>query len=193
MKTDDKVALITGASKGIGKAIAIGLAQLNYQTVLIGRNNDDLIEVAKEINEKFGTKPTIAKLDITNSDAVKSTIQTIIKEHNRIDVLVNNAGVYFDGSVDISETDFTTMVETNLTAQFVVLKEIVPIMKSQKFGYIFNVASRAGKIGFVGNGAYSASKFGLVGLNESLYRELVPLGISVTALCPGLGKYQNGR
>lgn len=179
-----KIAIITGASKGIGKAIAIGLAQLNFQTVLIGRNKDDLIKVAREINEKFGTKPTIAKLDITNSDTVKSTIRTITNKFNTIDVLVNNAGVYFDGSVDISEADLAKILETNLTAQFSVLKEVVPVMKSQKSGYIFNVASRAGKIGFVGSGAYSASKFGLVGLNGALYRELVPLGISVTALCP---------
>jgi len=76
------------------------------------------------------------------------------------------------------------MLDTNLTAQFVFLQAIVPIMKEQKSGYIFNVASRAGKIGFAGSGGYNASKFGLVGLNESLYRELVPLGIRVTALCP---------
>ena len=77
------------------------------------------------------------------------------------------------------------MLDTNLTAQFVFLSAVIPVMKEQKSGYIFNVASRAGKIGFAGSGGYSASKFGLVGLNESLYRELTPLGISVTALCPG--------
>lgn len=185
MNLDNKVAIITGAGKGIGKAISLGLAQLNYQTILIGRNRDDLEEVASEINEKWGLKALIYKLDITNSKSVKNTINTIVKEFGRIDILVNNAGIFFEGSTTISEENFRKMLDTNLTAQFVILKEVVPIMKKQKSGYIFNVASRAGKIGFAGNGSYGASKFGLVGLNESLYRELVPLGISVTALCPG--------
>lgn len=185
MQLKNKIAIITGASKGIGRAIATGLASLNYQTVIMGRNHDDLIKVASEIDEKWGIKPIISNVDITDTHSVKKTITKIKKELGQIDVLVNNAGIFFDGSVDISEADFTKMIETNLTAQFVILKEVVPIMKAQKSGYIFNVASRAGKIGFAGSGAYSASKFGLVGLNEALYRELVPLGISVTALCPG--------
>lgn len=186
MNSNKKIAIVSGASKGIGKAISLGLAQLKYQTILIGRNRTDLQEVAEEITISGGISPRIIQMDITDSDAVKISIENIQKEYGRIDVLVNNAGIYFDGSSeDISEKDFTQMLQTNLTAQFSFLKEVVPIMKLQKSGYIFNVASRAGKIGFAGSGAYSASKFGLVGLNESLYRELNPLGISVTALCPG--------
>lgn len=185
MDQKNKVAIITGAGKGIGKAIAIGLANLRYQTILIGRNKNDLAKVALSISKNLEYNPEAIQLDITNSDNVKTAISEIYKKYNRIDILVNNAGIYIDGSADISETNFTKMLETNLTAQFVFLHEIVPIMKKQKSGYIFNVASRAGKIGFAESGAYSASKFGLVGLNESLYRELVPLGISVTALCPG--------
>lgn len=185
MNTLTKVAIITGASKGIGKAIAIGLAGMNYQTVLIGRNKNELENVSRIILENSGTAPVLLDLDITDSEKVRKTIQKIIKNWGRIDVLVNNAGVYFDGSTSISETDFRNMLETNLTAQFVFLQEVVPIMKRQKSGYIFNVASRSGKVGFAGSGAYNATKFGLVGLSESLYRELVPLGIKITALCPG--------
>jgi 3-oxoacyl-[acyl-carrier protein] reductase len=183
--TSNKVAIITGANKGIGKAIATGLAQMDYQVVLIGRNKTDLEAVAQQIIDSKNISPKIIQLDITDSVSVKITINQVMDEFGRIDILVNNAGVYFDGSVDISETEFSKMLETNLTAQFVFLREVVPVMKEQKSGSIFNVASRAGKIGFAGGGGYSASKFGLVGLNESLYRELSPLGISVTALCPG--------
>lgn len=185
MEGRSKIAIITGASKGIGKAIAFGLARLNYQTILIGRDRNELLEVSEEIHNKNGFKPTVSQLDITNSNLVKQNIRAIKKEYGRIDILVNNAGIFFDGSTDITEEDFSKMLETNLTAQLTMLKEVVPVMKNQKSGYIFNIASRAGKIGFAGHGAYCASKFGLVGLNESLYRELVPLGISVTALCPG--------
>ena len=182
---ENEIAIITGAGKGIGKAIALGLAKLNYQTVLIGRNAMDLENVSREIVLSNGLTPIICQLDITDSEKVRHTIQYILKRYNRIDVLVNNAGIYVDGSTDVSEENFRKMLDTNLTAQFIFLQEIVPVMKKQKSGNIFNVASRAGKIGFVGSGGYNASKFGLVGLNESLYRELVPLGIRVTAICPG--------
>lgn len=181
-----KTAIITGASKGIGKAISLGLAAMNYQTILIGRNKNDLENVATQIVDEGGVLPKIIQLDITDAEAVKTAVQKIHLEFGRIDILVNNAGIYVDGSSDdITEMDFSKMLETNLIAQFLLLKQIVPILKAQKSGYIFNVASRAGKVGFAGSGAYSASKFALVGLSESLYRELNPLGISVTALCPG--------
>ena len=185
MNEKNKVAIITGASKGIGKAIAIGLAKMEYQTVLIGRNKKDLNEVVQSISVNSEQKPLAIQLDITNSESVKTIVSEIHRKYGRIDILVNNAGIYFDGSSDISETDFSKMIETNLTAQYVFLSEVVPIMKQQNSGNIFNVASRSGKVGFSGSGAYSASKFGLVGFSESLYRELVPLEISVTALCPG--------
>lgn len=176
-----KTAVVTGAGKGIGKAIAKGLAQLDYLTILAGRNKQNLGQVAQEI----GSNAKVLQLDITDKPAVKAAVAKIVAENGSIDILVNNAGIHFSGSVDIEEDEFEKMLETNLTAQYRVLKEVVPIMKAQKSGYIFNVASRSGKIGFAGGGAYSASKFALVGLSESLYRELNPLGIKVTALCPG--------
>jgi len=180
-----KVAIITGAGKGIGKAIAIGLSKLNYQTILIGRNKKDLENVANEIVSGKGMSPVIYVIDITDSNKVRTTIRQILEKFRQIDILVNNAGIYFDGSIELSEENFRKMLDTNLTAQFVFLQEVVPVMKQQKSGYIFNIASRAGKVGFAGSGGYNASKFGLVGLNESLYRELVPQGIKVTAICPG--------
>ena len=182
---NNQVALITGASKGIGKAISFGLAELGYQTILIGRNKEDLESVLKEISKKGGNEPAIFQLDITNTAEAKSIIKQIIEKYKRIDVLVNNAGIYFGGSSEISEDHFRKMLETNLTAQFIFLNVVIPVMKKQGSGYIFNVASRAGKVGFADSGGYSASKFGLVGLSHSLYRELNPHGIRVTALCPG--------
>ncbi len=180
-----KVAVITGAGKGIGRAIALGLSKMNIQTVLIGRNKSDLNKVSEEIKSVLEMAPLIFSLDITNSDMIRETVHSILNQFGRIDILVNNAGIHFNGSLEVQEEDFRKMLDTNLTAQFVFLQEVVPVMKKQKSGFIFNVASRAGKIGFAGSGGYNASKFGLVGLNESLYRELVPLGIRVIALCPG--------
>jgi NAD(P)-dependent dehydrogenase (short-subunit alcohol dehydrogenase family) len=111
-------------------------------------------------------------------------VNEVMKQYGRIDILVNNAGTHFGGSLDLPEQDFKSMMDTNLVAQLVFAQEVVPVMKKQQSGYIFNVASRSGKVGFAGSGGYCASKFGLVGLNESLYRELTPQRIKVTALCP---------
>jgi 3-oxoacyl-[acyl-carrier protein] reductase len=179
-----RTAIITGASKGIGKAMAAGLAELEYQTILIGRNRKDFKSVSEEITSKGFAEPGVYELDITDSEKVKETVAEIVEKYDRIDILVNNAGIYFDGTLELPETDFIKLLDTNLTAQFVILQEVVPLMKKQKSGYIFNVASRSGKVGFAGSGGYCASKFGLLGLNESLYRELTPQGIKVTALCP---------
>lgn len=185
MDSNVKVALVTGATKGIGKAIALGLAHLNYRLILIGRNKKNLEQVSDGIKKISGLAPLNFQLDITNTVAVNEVVEAIISQNGRIDILVNNAGIYFDGTLSLSETDFKTMLNTNLTAQLMLAQAVVPVMKKQQSGYIFNVASRSGKIGFAGSGGYNASKFGLVGLSESLYRELTPQGIKVTALCPG--------
>ena len=185
MDVNNKVAIVTGASKGIGKAAALGLAKMNYRLVIIGRNEKELEQVADEIKNISGKNPLSFQLDITNTNTVNNTITEIVNKTGRIDILVNNAGIYFNGTLSISEADFKTMLDTNLTAQLLLTQAVVPQMQKQKSGYIFNVASRSGKIGFAESGGYSASKFGMVGLSESLYRELTPQGIKVTALCPG--------
>jgi len=185
MNTTKKVALVTGANRGIGKAVAIGLAKTGYQVVLTGRKKSDLEKVAEEIKNNQSPSPLVFKLDITNSTQISEIIDKIIKETGQIDVLVNNAGIFFGGSLSLSEEKFKALLDTNLSAQFVILKEVVPIMKKQKSGYIFNISSRAGKIGFAGNAGYVASKFGLVGLSHSFCRELTPQGIKVTVICPG--------
>lgn len=184
METTSKVAIITGASKGIGKAIAIGFGKMKFQTVLIGRNQNDLKTVSDEITNSGGHLPSRFSMDITDSKKVKETVNEVVKQYGRIDILVNNAGIHFGGSLDLPEQNFKKMLNTNLVAQLVFVQEVAPMMKKQQSGYIFNVASRSGKVGFAGSGGYSASKFGLLGLNESLYRELTPQGIKVTALCP---------
>lgn len=185
MIIEKRIAVITGAGKGIGEAVAYGLANMGFQTVLIGRKAEDLERVTRNIRNDGGLSPSVRLLDITDTDKMKAVVQAIIADFGRIDVLVNNAGIYADGTLDISDTDFRAMIETNLLAQFNLTKTIVPQMKKQKMGYVFNVVSRSGKVGFAGSGGYSASKFAMLGFSESLYRELTPQGIKVTALCPG--------
>jgi NAD(P)-dependent dehydrogenase (short-subunit alcohol dehydrogenase family) len=182
------LAIITGAGRGIGKTCALGLASLGYQTVLIARNKNRLKEVAEEIlnnNSEEVPKPVIIEMDVADFDKTETAIQSVIKKFRRVDVLVNSAGIFYDGTSSISVKEFEELLATNLTAAFGLIKAVVPVMKKQGRGYIFNIASRAGKIGFADSGGYNASKFGLVGLSESLYRELSEFGILVTAICPG--------
>jgi len=179
------VAIISGASRGIGKACAIGLAQSGYQTCLIGRGKETLDAVFREMTSKDYPEPYITVFDLNDIKGIPQLIQNITAKFGRIDVLVNNAGRTCNGSLDIGLNELEAVINLNITAPFALLKAVVPVMQSQRHGYIFNIASRAGKVGFRNKGVYGASKFGLVGLTESLYRELSSDGISVTSICPG--------
>ncbi|MGD8778181.1 MAG: SDR family oxidoreductase [Ignavibacteria bacterium] len=185
---DTKVAIITGASRGIGKSVAIGLAEGGYKTILISRSKEKLANVKKEIDAILKSRVELSSeiypVDVTDYESSKEIIKQVIDKYNRIDVLVNNAGIWAKGSLDVSEKELSKVLNTNLIAPFAVLKEVVPVMKEQKSGYIFNIASRAGKYGFAGSGTYVSSKFALVGLSESLYRELSEYHVKVTSISP---------
>ncbi|TDO02608.1 SDR family oxidoreductase [Sunxiuqinia elliptica] len=178
-----KTAIITGASQGIGKNCALGLARMGYHCILMARNQEKLEEVA-EIIKQNGGESSLFAIDLTQEEELVSCLQTIKKYYGNIQVLVNNAGMYTGGTLQITSHAFRQQLELNLTAGFILLQELVPVMKAQKSGSIFNIVSRSGKVGFAQSGAYSASKFGLLGLSESLYRELAEYGIAVTAICP---------
>jgi len=180
-----KVAIVTGASRGIGACVAEGLASDGYSVALIARSKDGLEELANKISKnKAGSSVSLFPLDVQDESAIKNAVAAVHSKFGRIDLLFNNAGTYVHGTLEVESEDFDQAVAINLKAPFVFLQSVVPIMKAQKSGMILNVASRAGKIGFADCGTYGATKFGLVGLSESLYRELSPLGIKVTALCP---------
>lgn len=178
-----KIAIITGASRGIGKAVALDLAKQGYTVILIARSDEKLKEVANEI-EKNGGLCDIYPLDISNSTKVSQVIDNVIAKHKRIDVLFNNAGILHLGSVDLEPEQIDAVIDINLKGSIYVASKVVPIMKQQKSGYIINLSSHAGVEGLPGAGIYSASKFGLSGYSESLFHELMPDGIRVTAICP---------
>ncbi len=182
-----KVAVITGASRGIGACVAEGLAADGYTLALTARSKRNLESVAKRIERKASKKALSVityPLDVKDDQAIKKMIADVVSKFGRIDLLFNNAGIGLTGSLDMSIEEFDEIVAVNLRGAYSFLKAVVPIMKKQHSGMIINMASNAGKIGYAGWGAYGASKFGLVGLSESLYRELSAKGIKVTALCP---------
>ncbi|MDZ7767143.1 MAG: SDR family oxidoreductase [Melioribacteraceae bacterium] len=183
-----KTAIITGASRGIGKEVAIGLARESYKTILIARSEEKLNQTKSEIDKVVGGKKEleaeIHPVDISDFDKTKYVIRKVIAENKRIDVLVNNAGIWRDGSVDLPVDEYKNVLDVNVVAPYVILQEVIPQMKKQKSGYIFNVSSRAGTYGFPTSGTYVSSKFALNGMNESIYRELAEYNIKTTALCP---------
>jgi NADP-dependent 3-hydroxy acid dehydrogenase YdfG len=181
------LAVITGASQGIGSAVAIGLANDGYRVVLIARNKKNLGRVYNIISKMKDAvqEPVLLPIDITDYRKVHKEIRNISKQYGAIDILVNSAAMFLDGSLSESIDDYKRIVETNLVAQYAILQTVIGIMKIQKNGYVFNIASRAGKYGFPGGGIYGSTKFALVGLTESLYREFAPIGIRLTSICPG--------
>jgi len=181
------VAIITGASRGIGSCVAEGLALDGYKTILMARDTEKLQSVSKAIAKRVPVElePEYIALDLTEQQKVHAMADAIQSRHGPISILVNNAGAWIGGTLDASAEDFTRLLEINLVSPFVLMKAFGQAMKQNKKGHIFNIASRAGKYGFPDSGLYSASKFGLVGLSEALYREFAASGIKVTALCPG--------
>ena len=184
---EKNLAIITGASQGIGSVIAKGLAQNGYRVVLIARNKDKLNAVHNEIidGNNHVYEPIVIPLDLTDYKKVDTEIQRLNQKYGHISILVNAAAMFMDGSLCEPTDNFKRILDINLVAQYNILKSVVEIMKQQRAGYIFNIVSRAAKYGFAGGGIYGASKFGFLGLADSIYHELAPLGIHVTSLCPG--------
>lgn len=177
---NQKTAIVTGANSGIGLAIATYLAQNNYELLLIARNAEKL----DATKTKLGANHTCAPLDVADYQQVKNAVDQFAQKHSHIDLLVNNAGIAQRGTSELPPDAFVAMLQTNLTGVFNLIHTVTPYMKQQSAGRIINIASRSGKIARAPLGGYAASKFGVIGLNEALYKELAPLGIYVTAICP---------
>lgn len=181
-----KVAIVTGSSRGIGKSIAYELAQSGFNVVINSKTQKDSSKVARELEKKFGIKSIGIAADVQNKLQVQKLVRNTIKEFNRIDVLVNNAGVLVIKPLEeTTEKDWDNVIDTNLKGVYLCSKEVLPYMISKKSGYIINISSGAGKSGYGELAAYCASKFGVLGLTESLAEEVNQYNIIVVALCPG--------
>ncbi len=181
----DKIALVTGAASGIGRAASIAFARERCDVVITDVNGEGLKPVAEEI-KALGRRALPVKADVSNKDDVKSLCEKAIGDFGRVDILVNNAGVALYAEIkDTDLSDWEWIMGINLWAHIYTLHYLLPQMVENRCGHIVNVSSWAGLVGFAGNGAYCVTKFGVVGLSEVLRTELERFNIGVTVICPG--------
>ena len=183
---ENKVALVTGASRGIGKEIALSLAKEGAAVILNYNGSKEKAESAAEEIRAAGGKAETYQCNVSDFEACGAMIQDLIKRYGKIDILVNNAGITRDGLLmKMSEEDFDAVLGTNLKGAFNTIRHMSRYFLKQKCGKIINISSVSGILGNAGQANYSASKAGVIGLTKSVARELASRGINVNAIAPG--------
>lgn len=182
MKLKDKVALVTGSSRGIGRAIAIELAKNGCKVIInYSKDKENAKKVAKEV------KGMTIRADVCSFDECQEMINQIISKHSKIDFLINNAGISLDKTFKkMTKEEWNKVVDTDLNSMFNVTKPVIEQMLKQGYGKIVNISSVSGQIGFFGQTNYSAAKAGVIGFTKALSREVASKGITVNAVAPGI-------
>ncbi len=184
-KVDNKNAIVTGSARGIGKAIAIKLAEEGANVVIVDVNYEAALETTEEI-KKMGRKSFAIKVDVTKYEEVEAMIEKTKTEWGSVDILVNNAGITKDNLIlKMTPEDFDLVIDINLKGVFNGIKAVFPVMMKQKSGKIINIASVIGLMGNVGQANYAASKGGVIALTKTAAKELAQRGVCVNAVAPG--------
>jgi 3-oxoacyl-[acyl-carrier protein] reductase len=180
-----RIALVTGASQGIGKACALELARAGAMVALAARNETKLAETAAEI-EAAGGQAAAFSLDVANEESIKAGAKAILGKFGKVEIVVNNAGITRDGLVlRMKRPDWDDVLNTNLTGAFLLTQALLSAMLRNRWGRIVNITSVVGRTGQAGQVNYAASKAGLIGMTRSLAREVASRGITVNAVAPG--------
>ncbi len=182
---EGRVALVTGASQGIGRACALVLAAGGAKVALCARNEEKLQQVASEIAASGG-EAAVFKMDVSNEEEIKAGVKAALAHFGKIDILVNNAGVTRDQlMMRMKRSDWDDVINTNLTGPFLLTQAVIGSMLKQRWGRIINITSIFGQIGQAGQANYASSKAGLIGLTMAVAREVASRSITVNAVAPG--------
>ena len=185
MSLSGRVAFVTGASQGIGRACALKLAKAGATVAVAARNKEKLNELVNEITSSSG-KAAVFALDVADEEQVKSAIKLAISQFGKIDILVNNAGITRDQLVmRMKRADWDAVLQTNLTSAYLCIQQVTSSMLKQRWGRIINITSVFGQMGQAGQANYAASKAGLIGLTMAIARELGSRNITCNAVAPG--------
>lgn len=185
MSLSGRVALVTGASQGIGRTCALRLAKEGAALALAARNQDKLNELVAEITASGGTA-TAFPLDVANEEQVKSILKGAVAQFGKVDILVNNAGITRDQLVmRMKRADWDAVLQTNLTSAYLCIQQVISSMLKQRWGRIINITSVFGQMGQAGQANYAASKAGLIGLTMAIAREIGSRNITCNAVAPG--------
>jgi 3-oxoacyl-[acyl-carrier protein] reductase len=180
-----RIALVTGASQGIGRACALELAKAGATVALAARNEAKLAEAVAEIEAAGGQAAAFA-LDVSSEESIKAGAKAVLERFGKVEILVNNAGITRDGlMMRMKRADWDSVLGTNLTGAFLLTQAVIGAMMKNRWGRIVNISSVVGRTGQAGQANYAASKAGLIGLTLSMARELASRGITVNAVAPG--------
>ena len=186
MNISGRVALVTGASQGIGRSCALKLASTGATVALAARNQEKLNELVREISGAGGKAATFT-VDVSDEAQIKSACKAVITQFGKIDILVNNAGITRDQLVmRMKRSDWDAVLSTNLTSAYLCIQQVIGSMLKQRWGRIINIASVFGQMGQAGQANYAASKAGLIGLTMAIAREVGSRSITCNAVAPGL-------
>lgn len=186
MLLDGKVVLVTGASRGIGRAIALRLAKDGATVVVNYAGNEAAANETREMIESIGGKASLSRADVSSAEAVEQMVKDVMQEYGQIDILINNAGITKDGLLmRMKEADWDAVLNTNLKGVYHCTKAVARYMMKRKSGKIVNLTSVVGLTGNIGQANYAAAKAGVIGFTKSIAKELAARGVQVNAVAPG--------
>ena len=185
-RVDGQAAVVTGGSKGLGFAMAAGLASAGANIMLVSRNGDEAAKAAETIAAQFGVEAIGHAADVTSSDAVAEMVAAAMQRWGRIDILINSAGINIRGPIDeLSAEQFEEVMSINVNGTWKACRAVIPHMKAAKYGRIVNLASTLGVVGLANRTPYASSKGAVVQMTRALGLEMAPYGITCNAICPG--------